>query len=59
MTSNETGKDVGAAGKPLGGSAPKAAKPSDTARELTDEEIAAVAGGATVKSPVRPPTKSE
>jgi hypothetical protein len=45
MTSNVTGKDSGTAGKPQDDSAPKAAKPSTDKRELTDDEIAAVAGG--------------
>jgi hypothetical protein len=45
MMSNETGKDIGTAGKPLEESAPKATQPSETQRELTDDEIASVAGG--------------
>jgi hypothetical protein len=49
MMSNETGKDVETAGKPLEESAPKATKPSETQRELTDDEIASVAGGLAVK----------
>jgi hypothetical protein len=55
MTSNETGKDATTAGKPLDDSTPKAAKPTDEERELSDDEIASVAGGAVAK----PPTKGE
>jgi len=36
------------------GLTPKAAEPPDVSRELTDEEIAAVAGGATAKTPHLP-----
>jgi hypothetical protein len=46
MKSTETRKDATTAGKPLDQSSPKAAKPADVERELSDEEIAAVAGGA-------------
>jgi hypothetical protein len=53
MTSNETGKDALAAGKPLDESMPKAAKPADVQRELSDDEIAAVAGGAVAKKPIK------
>ncbi len=45
---NVTGKEIKAQDKPLGESALKAAKPSDVRRELTDDEIAAVAGGLAV-----------
>jgi hypothetical protein len=45
---NETGKAMKAQDKPLGESALKAAKPSDVRRELTDDAIAAVAGGLAV-----------
>ncbi len=44
---NQTGKDFKAQDKPLHDSALKAAKPSEVTRELTDDEIAAVAGGGT------------
>jgi hypothetical protein len=44
---NVTGKDVKAQSKPVDESAPKAAKPT-AIRELTDDEIAAVAGGLAV-----------
>jgi hypothetical protein len=53
MTSNETGKDATSAGKPLDESTPKAAKPGDVERELSDDEIAAVAGGAVAKKPIK------
>jgi hypothetical protein len=46
---NQTGKDAKNLGTPQDESAPKAAKPSESARELTDAEIAAVAGGLNVK----------
>jgi hypothetical protein len=39
-------KDAKPLTTPQDDSAPKAAKPSDDKRELTDDEIAAVAGGA-------------
>jgi hypothetical protein len=45
---NVTGKEIKAQDKPLGESALKAPKPSDVPRELTDDEIAAVAGGLAV-----------
>ena len=48
MTTNETGKDTKIADKLQDDSAPKAAKPADKKRELTDAEIAAVAGGGIV-----------
>jgi hypothetical protein len=44
---NQTGKDIKAHDKPLGDSALKAGKASEVTRELTDDEIAAVAGGST------------
>ncbi len=44
---NVTGKDIKDQNKPVDGSAPKAAKPA-AIRELTDDEIAAVAGGLAV-----------
>jgi hypothetical protein len=48
MTSqNVTGKDIKDQNKPVDESAPKAAKPA-AIRELTDDEIAAVAGGLAV-----------
>ncbi len=43
---NQSGKDLKAQEKPLDDSALKATK-SGVTRELTDDEIAAVAGGAT------------
>ena len=46
---NQSGKDAKNLGPPRDDSAPKAAKPSEATRELTDEEIAAVAGGLNVK----------
>ena len=46
MTSNETGKDTTTEGKPLDDSTTRAANPSNDKRELTDDEIAAVAAGA-------------
>ena len=49
MTSNETEKDAKAAGKPQDETARKAPKPADEKRELTDDEIAAVAGGWNLK----------
>ena len=49
MTSNETEKDAKAAGKPEAETAQKAEKPADKKRELTDDEIAAVAGGWNMK----------
>ncbi|MGO9467811.1 MAG: hypothetical protein ACLQIB_22570 [Isosphaeraceae bacterium] len=55
MTSNESGKDAKAAGKPLDDCAPKAAKPAEVQRELSDDEISAVAGGM-AKSPGKPPS---
>ena len=49
MTSqNVTGNGNKTQDKPLEDSALKAAKPSDVRRELTDDEIAAVAGGKSV-----------
>ena len=42
---NQTGKDAKNLGIPQDESAPKTAKPAEGTRELTDEEIAAVAGG--------------
>jgi hypothetical protein len=40
---------------PEDNSAPKAAKPSESQRELTDDEIAAVAGGAAAPHPLKKP----
>ncbi len=51
---NQTGKDATNLGPAPDDSAPKAAKPSEATRELTDEEIAAVAGGLSHK-PNPPP----
>ena len=45
MTSQRDRERRRGPGKPQDDSAPKAAKPSETKRELTDDEIAAVAGG--------------
>ena len=46
MTSqNQSGKDAKPLINPNDEVAPKAAEPSEIKRELTDEEIAAVAGG--------------
>lgn len=52
MTSNEIDKDAKAPGKPQDDSAAKAAKSEDK-RELTDDEVAAVAGGSTAKLPTK------
>jgi len=41
-------------GTPKDSGAPKAAEPSETPRELTDDEIAAVAGGRTAGRPLNP-----
>lgn len=49
---NQTGKDAKNLGTPQDDSAPKAAKPSEATRELTDDEIAAVAGGAVTKKSI-------
>ncbi len=55
MTSqNVTGKDIKAQEKPVDETAPKTAKPSAAVRELTDDEIAAVAGGLAVGSKMNP-----
>ena len=43
---NQTEKDHKSVPTPQADAAPKAAKPPETARELTDAEIAAVSGGA-------------
>jgi hypothetical protein len=54
MTSqNPTGNDPKSATAPPADAAPQAGKPSEVKRELTDEEIAAVAGGAI--APRKPP----
>ena len=46
MTSqNQTGKDAKTLTTPKDDAAVKAAEPSEVKRELTDEQIAAVAGG--------------
>jgi hypothetical protein len=45
-TPEKDAKDAKRLTTPQDDSAPKAAKPSDDKRELTDDEIAAVAGGA-------------
>jgi hypothetical protein len=56
---NQTGKDLKTQDKPLDDSALKATKSSEVTRELTDDEIAAVAGGGTApvqhKAPVWTP----
>jgi hypothetical protein len=56
MTSqNQTGNDPKAVATPRAADAPKAAEPSDTVRELTDAETAAIAGGGAVsKVPTHP-----
>jgi hypothetical protein len=55
MTSqNPTRKDAKPLTNPNDDVAPKAAEPSEIKRELTDEEIAAVAGGVVVVK--RPPS---
>ena len=45
---NQTEEDAKNLVTPQDDSAPKAAKPSEATQELTDEEIAAVAGGLNV-----------
>lgn len=49
MTSqNVAGKDINAQDKPRDDSALKDGKPSEVKRELTDDEIASIAGGVTI-----------
>ena len=45
---NQSGKDAKPLINPNDEVAPKAAEPSEIKRELTDEEIAAVAGGTSI-----------
>jgi hypothetical protein len=49
----QTAKDGTSVRTPEDDAAPKAAEPSETERELTDDELAAVAGGTKIVS--RPP----
>jgi hypothetical protein len=48
---NQTGNDPKVVTTPRADAAPKAAEPSDTTRELTDAETAAIAGGGGTASP--------